>query len=129
MGFNRRKMEDRRRDAAEKEAASRRATDPLVLEDAERLIAARNEAKRMPMLFCLREQSVNLHVLVAMKSRAEKYLRNAVECEREGARAATLALKNKYRGIAEQWREMAEQKKRAKVVSLKKNRSRATNAS
>ena len=26
MGFNRRKMEDRRREAAEKEAASRRAT-------------------------------------------------------------------------------------------------------
>jgi hypothetical protein len=53
MGFNRRKMEDRRREAAEKEAASRRATDPLVLEDAERLIAAWNErqAKRMPMLF------------------------------------------------------------------------------
>jgi hypothetical protein len=53
MGFNRRKMEDRRRDAAEKEAASRRATDAQVLEDAERLIAAWNErqAKRMPMIF------------------------------------------------------------------------------
>jgi beta-phosphoglucomutase-like phosphatase (HAD superfamily) len=53
MGFNRRKMEDKRREAAEKEAASRRATDAQVLEDAERLIAAWNErqAKRMPMLF------------------------------------------------------------------------------
>ena len=53
MGFNRRKMEDRRRDAAEKEAAARRATDAQVLEDAERLIVAWNErqAKRMPMLF------------------------------------------------------------------------------
>ncbi len=53
MGFNRRKMEDRRRVAAEKEAASRRATDVKVLEDAERLIGAWNErqAKRMPMLF------------------------------------------------------------------------------
>jgi hypothetical protein len=53
MGFNRRKMEDRRREAAEKEAAGRRATEALVLEDAERLIAAWNErqAKRMPMLF------------------------------------------------------------------------------
>jgi hypothetical protein len=53
MGFNRRKTEDQRRDAAEKEAASRRATDAQVLEDAERLIAAWNErqAKRMPMLF------------------------------------------------------------------------------
>ena len=46
-------MEDQRRDVAEKEAANRRATDPQVLEDAERLIAAWNErqAKRMPMLF------------------------------------------------------------------------------
>jgi hypothetical protein len=51
MGFNRRKMEDQRRTAAEKEAAGRRATDAQVLEDAERLIAAWNErqAKRMPM--------------------------------------------------------------------------------
>ena len=53
MGFNRRKMEDQRRDGAEKQAASRRATDAQVLEDAERLIAAWNErqAKRMPMIF------------------------------------------------------------------------------
>ena len=34
MGFNRRKMEDQRREAAEKEAATRRATDAQVLEDA-----------------------------------------------------------------------------------------------
>jgi hypothetical protein len=53
MGFNRRKLEDHRGEAAEKEAANRRATDAQVLEDAERLIAAWNErqAKRMPMLF------------------------------------------------------------------------------
>jgi hypothetical protein len=53
MGFNRRKMEDQRRHAAEKEAASRRATDAHVLEDAERLVSAWNErqANRMPMLF------------------------------------------------------------------------------
>jgi hypothetical protein len=53
MGFNRRKIEDQRRDAAEKQAAPRRATDEQVLEDAERLIAAWNERleKRMPMLF------------------------------------------------------------------------------
>jgi hypothetical protein len=53
MGFNRRKMEDQRRQAAEQEAAARPATDAQVLEDAERLIAAWNErqAKRMPMLF------------------------------------------------------------------------------
>jgi hypothetical protein len=53
MGFNRRKMEDQRRQLAEQEAGARRATDAQVLEDAERLIAAWNErqAKRMPMLF------------------------------------------------------------------------------
>ena len=53
MGFNRRKMEDQRRQVAEKEAAGRRATDAQVLEDAECLIAAWNERqeKRMPMLF------------------------------------------------------------------------------
>jgi len=53
MGFNRRKMEDRRRDAAEKEAATRRATDAQVLEDAERLIAAWNERQAIgaPMIF------------------------------------------------------------------------------
>ena len=53
MGFNRRKLEDQRRQVAEKEAAARRATPAQVLEDAERLIAAWNErqAKRMPMLF------------------------------------------------------------------------------
>jgi hypothetical protein len=41
------------REAAEKEAANRRATDAQVLEDAERLIAAWNErqVRRMPMLF------------------------------------------------------------------------------
>jgi hypothetical protein len=53
MAFNCRKMEDQRRHAAEKEAASRRATEVQVLEDAERLIGTWNEgqAKRMPMLF------------------------------------------------------------------------------
>ena len=53
MGFNRRKMEDQRREAAEKEAATRRTTDAQVLEDAERLIAAWNErqALRAPMIF------------------------------------------------------------------------------
>jgi len=53
MGFNRRKMEDERRHAAEKEAAARHATDPQVLREAERLIAAWNkrQARRMPLLF------------------------------------------------------------------------------
>ena len=46
-------MEDQRRQAAEKEAAARRASDAQVLEDAERLIAAWNErhVKQIPMLF------------------------------------------------------------------------------
>src|SRR5262252_1516393 len=53
MGFNKRKLEDRRRDAAEKEAATRRATDAQVLEDAECLITAWNkrQALRAPMIF------------------------------------------------------------------------------
>ena len=53
MGFNSRKMEDQRREAAAKEAGSRRATEAQVLEDAERLIAAWNErqALRPPMIF------------------------------------------------------------------------------
>ncbi len=46
-------MQDQRRDAAAKEAATGRATDAQVLADAERLIAAWNDrqAERMPMLF------------------------------------------------------------------------------
>ena len=53
MGFNKRRMEDQRRAAAEKEAATRRATDAQVFEDAEQLITTWNErqAKGMPMLF------------------------------------------------------------------------------
>ena len=53
MGFNRRKMQDDRKAKADAEAASRRATEGLVLEDAERLISAWNErqAARMPILF------------------------------------------------------------------------------
>ena len=53
MGFNRRKMEDRRRKAAEQESAARRETEKQVLEDADHLVAVWNErqAKRMPMLF------------------------------------------------------------------------------
>jgi hypothetical protein len=53
MGFNRRKMKAERQARADAEAATRRAADGQVLEDAERLIAAWNErqARRMPMLF------------------------------------------------------------------------------
>ena len=40
-------MEDQRREAADKEAATRRATDAQVLEDAERLIAAWNERQAL----------------------------------------------------------------------------------
>src|SRR5215467_12718609 len=48
MGFNRRKMEDQRRQVAEEEAAARRATDAQVLEDAER---NERQALRAPMIF------------------------------------------------------------------------------
>ena len=53
MGFNRRKMEDEHRRAAEKKAAEQRATDPQIMEDAERLVAVWNERQKqqMPMLF------------------------------------------------------------------------------
>jgi len=53
MGFNRRKMEDERRRAAEKKAAGQRATDPQIMADAERLVAVWNERQKqqMPMLF------------------------------------------------------------------------------
>jgi hypothetical protein len=53
MGFNKRKMDDARRQEADDEAAARRATDRQILEYAEQLVTAWNErqAKRMPMLF------------------------------------------------------------------------------
>jgi hypothetical protein len=53
MGFNRRKMDAERKALAASDAASQRATDAQVLEDAEHLIGAWNErqARRMPMLF------------------------------------------------------------------------------
>jgi hypothetical protein len=43
------------------------------------------------------------------------YRLNAAECERECARATTLVLKRKYRDLAQQWRDMAEQADRAVV--------------
>jgi hypothetical protein len=53
MGFNRRKLDDERRRAAEKKAAEQRATDPQIMADAERLVAVWNERQQrhMPMLF------------------------------------------------------------------------------
>jgi hypothetical protein len=53
MGFTRRKLEDRRRKAAEQGASARRATEKQILEDADHLIGVWNErqAKRTPMLF------------------------------------------------------------------------------
>jgi hypothetical protein len=38
IGLNRRKTEDQHRDAAEKEAVRRRATEAQLLEDAERMV-------------------------------------------------------------------------------------------
>jgi hypothetical protein len=46
-----------------------------------------------------------------MLSRAETYKNNAAECEREALRATAPVLKSKYQGVAQQWREMAEQAK------------------
>ena len=53
MGFNKRKMEDRRRRAAEQEAAVRRALGPQIIEDSVKLIEAWNvrQVAHMPMLF------------------------------------------------------------------------------
>jgi hypothetical protein len=53
IGFNKRKMEDARPQAAEQEAAARRASEKQILEDAEHLVDVWNErqTKRMPMLF------------------------------------------------------------------------------
>jgi hypothetical protein len=53
MGFNKRKMEDRRRKAAEHEAVARRALGPQIIEDSVKLIEAWNarQAAHMPMLF------------------------------------------------------------------------------
>jgi hypothetical protein len=59
---------------------------------------------------------------MAMWSRAETYKNNAAECEREADRATTPGLKNKYRGVAQQWREMAEQIKRPAVKVRKEER-------
>jgi hypothetical protein len=46
-------MEDQRRQAAEQEAAARRATDRQILDDADHLVTVwiERQAKRMPMLF------------------------------------------------------------------------------
>jgi hypothetical protein len=62
-----------------------------------------------------REQCAISSVAVAMTLPAEMYRLNAAECERECARATTLVLKRKYRDLAQQWREMAEQADRAVV--------------
>jgi hypothetical protein len=86
----------------------------------------------MPRLFFLEaesEQRANLDVSMAMLSRAEIYQNNAAECEREGDLATIPALKNKYRGVAQQWREMAEQAKRSTVKRTKKRGSWAARAS
>jgi len=53
MGFNKRKMEDRRRKAAEQEAAARRALGPQIIEDSVKLMETWNarQGAHMPMLF------------------------------------------------------------------------------
>jgi hypothetical protein len=49
MGFNKRKMEDARRQEAEKAAAARRATDRQILEDAEQLDTVWNERRKISL--------------------------------------------------------------------------------
>jgi hypothetical protein len=71
------------------------------------------------------EPQANFDVPVAMLSRAETYEKKAAECEREGDRAATPVLKSKYRGVAQQWREMAEQERRS-AVSKRPKKVRVT---
>ena len=50
MGFNRRKMEDQRRDAAEKEAAARRATDAQTCTSATGVCASPDAAATASLL-------------------------------------------------------------------------------
>jgi hypothetical protein len=92
VGFNRRKMEDQRRQAAEKEAAGRRATDAQVLEDAERLIAAWNErqAKRMPMLF---SPTIGAAIAASLADDVLRYFNRAAWSNRRAAGAACRALR------------------------------------
>jgi hypothetical protein len=61
----------------------------------------------------------------AMLSSAGIYKNNATECEQEALRATTPVLKSKYQGVAQQWREMAEQAKRSAVNGPKRSGSRA----
>jgi hypothetical protein len=53
MGFDKRKMEDRRRKAAEQDAAARRALGPQILGDSVKLVEVWNarQAAHMPLLF------------------------------------------------------------------------------
>ena len=115
MGFNRRKMEDQRREAADKEAATRRATDAQVLEDAERLIAAWNErqALRAPMIFsptigaairagywllwvrcpaCRTINAIDLRTLDRHADAAVTSLIPALSCDRAGRTRRSLSL-------------------------------------
>ena len=58
-----------------------------------------------------------------MLSCAEIYEKNAAECEREVDGAITSVLKSKYREMAQQWREMAEQRKLLAMRELTARRS------
>jgi hypothetical protein len=60
-----------------------------------------------------------------MMSRAKIYQSNAAQCEREGDRATSPVLKSKYRGVAQQWRDMAEDAKRETAKRPKKSGGRA----
>ena len=80
MGFNKRKMEDARRQEAEKEAAARRATDRQILEDADHLITVGTSARPSECPCCSRRPSA-------------RPLRRAIgSCGRAARPAAPLAM-------------------------------------
>src|SRR5207248_3249791 len=120
MGFNCRRTEDQRREAAEKEAAIRRATDAQVLEDAERLIAAWNERQvlRAPMIFsptigasikagywflwvrcpaCRSTSSIDLRVLDRHPDAAVTSLIPALSCRSCAIRGTRARIKDEHR--------------------------------
>src|SRR5215472_12442861 len=120
MGFNRRKMEDQRRDAAEKEAVTRRASDAQLLEDAERLIAAWNERQALhaPMIFsptigaaikadywflwvrcpaCRTTNAIDLHTLDRHPDAAVTSLTPALSCRSCAVRGARAPIADQHR--------------------------------
>ena len=107
MGFNRRKMEDERRRLAEKQAAERRATDPQIIEDAARLVAAwneRQEKRRCPA--CRTINAIDLRTLDRHRDAAVTSLIPVLSCRscRPNSPFADL-VRLSQRSIADEMRE------------------------